>query len=162
MLVRYCRVRMPPFARSFRPLSLILQFSLWDQVCIFKHLILPPDNYEHPQERHCSLYLAGAGRQHTQHMPSVRSSSQFTRFTVNARSNGQPPGSGSGQYSSGKGERTEVVPVPANRQAPAFGSLERQIASNLTTAQPGLRDDWREVLGCWVLGPPAAAGAPQS
>lgn len=50
------------------------------------------------------------------------------------------------------------MPVPTNQQAPAFGSLERQIASNLTASQPGLRDDWTEVLGCWVLGPPAAVG----
>lgn len=93
-----------------------------------------------------------------QPLATARGSSRHTRFNVTARSNGQPAEGSSGQYSSGKGERTEITPVPVNQQAPAFGSLERQIASNLTTAQPGLREDWAEVLGCWVLGPPAAAG----
>ena len=149
---------MPPFANSFS-FSLKRQHSsLHSHLPLYKRFALSTSNAINIR---CSGSLP-AGRQHIQQVPNVRSSSRLARLNVIARSNGQPPGSGSGQYSRGKGERTEVVPVPANQQAPAFGSLERQIASNLTTAQPGLRDDWREVLGCWVLGPPAAAGMPSS
>ena len=48
--------------------------------------------------------------------------------------------------------------LPPNTATPAFGSLERMIAST-ANAQPGLRSDWQEIEGCWVLFP--KAGAPK-
>ena len=61
-------------------------------------------------------------------------------------------------YNGGESPETRA-PVPVNREQQAFGSLERQITSNLATKQPGLRDDWQEIEGCWVLGPPQSQGA---
>lgn len=34
-----------------------------------------------------------------------------------------------------------------------FGSIERMIASNFNNVQPGLRGDWVEIEGNWVLRP---------
>ena len=42
--------------------------------------------------------------------------------------------------------------TPANSQS-GFGSIERMIASNFNNVQPGLRGDWMEVEGNWILRP---------
>ena len=51
-------------------------------------------------------------------------------------------------------------PGTAVSQSSAFGQIERMIAGNFDNLQPGLRGDWQEVQGNWVLrpltGPPKA------
>ncbi|KAL0021941.1 hypothetical protein WJX79_009856 [Trebouxia sp. C0005] len=42
--------------------------------------------------------------------------------------------------------------TPQNNQS-GFGNIERMIASNFNNIQPGLRGDWTEVEGNWILRP---------
>jgi len=42
--------------------------------------------------------------------------------------------------------------TPQNNQS-GFGNIERMIASNFNNVQPGLRGDWTEVEGNWILRP---------
>lgn len=44
-------------------------------------------------------------------------------------------------------------PQTPNNTESGFGNIERMIASNFNNVQPGLRGDWTEIEGNWVLRP---------
>ena len=83
---------------------------------------------------------------------------QATRLLCHARqsSGARPAGSPQSQspVAASGGPGTSVS------QSSTFGQIERMIAGNFDNLQPGLRGDWQEVQGNWVLRP--LAGPPKA
>lgn len=44
----------------------------------------------------------------------------------------------------------------------ALRAIEDLVIDSFGSARPGMRLDWNQVEGCWVLRPPAAAGPPKA
>lgn len=92
-----------------------------------------------------------------QQSPCVGHQRRASRQALRCRSqqSGKPvPPTPAGQSVSSQSPVTPSGPqTPSNKQS-GFGNVEKMIASNFNNVQPGLRDDWTEVQGNWVLRPP--------